>query len=643
MTDVDDRVRVSVVGVVVVVMFSVLFARLWYLQVAATGTYAAAAQDNSVRLVPIKALRGSILDREGRPLVINRIARVITVDRNISKEERKLVVPRLAKLLGKTPEQITAKIDDERYSRYAPAPVAIDVPLEAVTYLAEHSEDFPSVRAEALPHREYPEGMVAAHLLGYVGEINSDELELPERKSYKLGDTIGRAGAERAFEAELRGVSGTDRLEVDNAGNVLRSLGSVPPKAGHNVRLTLDLDIQKVAEESLLQGILAARQNFDKEHLKHFLAPAGSVVVLDARDGSVVASASNPTYNPADFVDGIPEAEWKRLNEPLNNFPLTNRVIQGQYAPGSTFKPFTALAAMRDGLVSSGTTITDGGTFRFAGQNFSNAGRAAYGRVNVIKAMTVSSDVYFYMLGSRYWQMSRAGAARKNGIQEQAGQFGFGRSTGIALTSEADGRIPDHAWKIAYNENNPDPRAKRENSVWLPGDNINLAVGQGDLLVTPLQLANAYAAMINGGAVLQPRLADTVTDARGAVIKTFPKVVSSTVPIDPAALQAVTAGLRGVVTDPAGTAWSAFSGFPFSQVPVVAKTGTAEVGPKKQNTSLFAAIATVQGVPYVIASVVEEAGNGSAVAAPITRRVIEALAGLPLTDVLPSPDMTEVE
>jgi len=641
----NDHLRASIIGVVLVAMFGALLARLWYLQVAASGTYAAAAQRNSVRLVSEPPARGTILDRQGRPLVVNRIANVITVDRTLPKKERSVVVARLAKVLGKAPEEIDRKLDDKRLSVYAPIPVGVDVSIDAVTYVSEHTELFPHVKAEAVPIRSYPNGSLGSHLLGYVGEINADELKTHANDGYQPGEQIGKAGIEQTFEADLRGKPGIDKLEVDPTGKVLRTLGTESPTPGHDVRSTLDLDVQKVAEESLQQGLDSARARFDKQTQKHFLAPAGSAVVLDARDGSVVAMASNPTFNPSDFINGISTDEWNFLNDKNNHYPLANRVTQGQYAPGSTFKLITALAAMNDGLISSGTSVTDSGSLTYAGQTFRNAGNEVNGRINLPRAVTVSSDVYFYSIGRDYWRkgnFAKPLATRDptaNGIQTKARAFGFGSPTGIGLAGEAVGRVPDEEWKKKFNEHNPNPVSKQQNSIWLPGDNIQLAVGQGDTLVTPLQLALAYATFANGGALYVPRLATKITDVSGKDVRVIAPVKRADVPIDAGARVALFSGLRGVVTDPKGTASAAFTGFPFANVPVWGKTGTAEVG-KNQATSLFVASATVQGTPYIVGVVVEEAGRGAEVAAPIARRIIEGLAGIAPAPVVASATQT---
>lgn len=627
MTD-GSRVRISIVGVVVLALFSALLTRLWFLQVASGDTYAAAAQSNRVRLVQAEAPRGRILDAKGRVLVDNRVATAITIDRRIEPEEREESVERLAELLGTEPEEIQARIDDPRISPFAPVPVAIDVPMDVVVHVREHREDFPGVEAVPLTIRRYPNGALAAHVLGYVGELSDEELEEHEDDGYQRGDHIGKTGVERSFEQDLRGEPGLEKVEVDAQGRVLRTLGSQEPVPGDDVQLTLDLDVQRLAEESLAQAMEAVREVQDEEYelgWRTYEAPAGAVVVLDARDGSVVALTSSPTFAPEEFVYGIPTERWEWLNDPANDYPLTNRAVQGLYAPGSTWKLVTALAGLESDLISSGTTIDDTGRLRVADRWFRNAGGVAYGRINLPRALTVSSDVYFYTIGSQLWSRQYQGDPSGDAIQSTARTYGFGAPTGVALPGEPAGRVPDAAWKARVHEEMPEAFPYAD---WQPGDNVNLSVGQGDLLVTPLQLASAYAAFANGGSLYKPRLASIVLDVEGEVVREARPVSRGSTSLSPDDRTAIMAGLQGVVEDPKGTASAAFAGFPLDEVPVGGKTGTAEVF-GKQDTSLFVAVTPPNAFPgqpqYVVLAVVEQAGRGSAVAAPIVRRILEGM------------------
>ncbi len=514
----DSRVRTSIIGVIVFALFCALFARLWYLQVAATKEYAAAAESNAVRAITEPPIRGQILDAKGRVLARNRIANVITVDRKTSDADKRRVIARLATLLQVPAKTLTAKLDDPRVSPYSPVPVAIDVPYNVLAYVSEHREQFPGVKAEPIAIRQYVNGSVAAHVLGYVGEINQEELTAqPVTGDYSLGDDIGKAGVEQTYESDLRGRPGVQQVEIDSTGKVLRTIKTTAPTPGHDVQLTIDLDVQKVAEQALAEGLASAQQVQDKtnkEKFEKFKAPAGSVVVLDTTDGSVVALASNPTYDPNQFASGIPTETWKLLNDPNGHYPLVDRAVAGQYAPGSTWKLVTAIAGLQSGDITPQKVIDDKGKYAYPSDPdhpFTNDNSARYGRVDLARALTVSSDVYFYTIGGDLFYRQKQGLPGGDQIQQTARALGFGKATGVALPNEASGRVPDAAWKQKIHDQNP---AAFPYPQWLPGDNIQSAIGQGDILSTPLQLANAYATLANGGTVYQPRVASTVLNAR---------------------------------------------------------------------------------------------------------------------------------
>lgn len=623
----NTRLRLSIVGIVVVSLFAALFARLWYLQVMDTGTFQALATQNRVRTVFEPAPRGRILDRQGRPLVENRGYQAVTVTR-LDVKDKPEVVTRLAALLGLPRPELEKRIADPRYSPYKPVPVAEDVAEEVVVYLREHSSDFPGVEATAVAERTYPHGSLAAHVLGYVGEVNNEELDARKGGGYRLGDDIGKSGVERTFDLDLRGKAGTTRLEVDANGRVLLpALSSSPPVQGDDVQLTIDLDVQALAEDSLARGLEAARASHDRNTGKSFVAPAGSVVVLDPRDGSLLALASNPSYNPAEFVNGIRPEVYAILQDPVSRCPLCNRAIQGQYAPGSTFKLFTALAALRTGLIAPNTTFVDEGSYRI--QNcrgekcvFRNAGSQSYGRVNLPQALTVSSDAFFYNIGANLWF---GGGPNRNAIQGAARDLGLGTRSGLDLGGEMRGRIPDPESRKKAHEDFPD---KFPNGDWRAGDNVNLSIGQGDTAVTPLQLANAYAAFANGGSVLKPRVAARVLRPDGQPEREMAPESTSKVALDPGHRSAILQGLRSSIARPEGTGAGAFAGFPLDTFPVAGKTGTAQVV-GKQDTAVFVAFAPADAPQYVVAVVMEESGFGGAVAAPVARRILDGLAGRP--------------
>ena len=614
----SPRLRLAVVGVVVVSLFSALFARLWYLQVLDSRTFVTAATTNQIRLVYEDAPRGRILDRTGQVLVDNRRTQAITVNRNeLNKlENAEEVKGRLAALLNLSREELDKRIADVRYSQYKPIPVAEGdaVPESLYIYVKEHQEDFPSVEATIVSERTYPNEppTLAAHVLGYVGEINDRELEVRKKDGYRLGDSLGKTGIELVYEDVLRGEPGVTKLQVNAAGEVVKGepLAVVPPKPGKDVVLSLDLDIQRVAEESLVQGLAAAKTAVDENgDGRHFEAPAGSVVVMDPRDGSILAMASFPTYNPGEFVNGLKADVYAMLNRPESHYPLNNRALQGQYAPGSTFKLVTAVAAIQSGMISAKSSIIDRGFYKVQGCRgekceFSNAGRKAWGNVDLRRAITVSSDVYFYGLGARFHQET----AYDQGLQKTARAFGLDEPTGIPLPSDQGGRIPDPEWKKRFCAaiSCPDPG-------WRTGDSINMSIGQGEVLMTPLQLANAYATFANGGTLYEPKLG----------LDEPPRPIRE-LGLTPAMRQPILDGLKGVVSREEGTAYYAFAGFPNNIFPVAGKTGTAQVA-KKHDTALFAAFAPADNPQYAISVVMEEAGFGGTAAAPVARRIFQAI------------------
>ncbi|HUP86934.1 MAG TPA: penicillin-binding protein 2 [Acidimicrobiales bacterium] len=616
----SPRLRLAVVGIVVVSLFSALFARLWYLQVLDSRSFVAAATTNQIRLVYADAPRGRILDRNGQVLVDNRRTQAITVNRS---ELDKLgnadeVKGRLAALLNLSRDDLDKRIADVRYSQYKPVPVAEGdaVPEELYIYVKEHQQDFPSIEATIVSERTYPSDppSTAAHVLGYVGEINDRELADRKKDGYRLGDSLGKSGVELVYEDQLRGEPGVTKLQVNSAGEVVKGepLAVVAPKPGKDVVLTLNLEVQRLAEDSLVQGLEAARQAVDRNgDGRHFEAPAGSVVVLDPRDGSVLAMASYPWYNPAEFVNGIKRDVFAAFNEPASHFPLNNRALQGQYAPGSTFKLVTAVAALETGMIPPNRSIADGGVYKVPnckGEKctFSNSGKRAWGNVNLRRALTVSSDVYFYGLGADFWlrRSSLTGSLQ----QTARTAFGLDEPSGIPLPSDKGGVIPDPDWKKRFCE-----QIKCVDAGWRTGDSINMAIGQGEVLLTPLQLANAYATFANGGTLYEPRLG----------LGEAPRAVHH-LDIGPAMRQPILDGLKGVVASSEGTAYYAFAGFPNAIFPIAGKTGTAQVA-KKHDTALFASFGPADNPQYAISVVMEEAGFGGTTAAPVARRIYQGI------------------
>ena len=625
--------RIGIVGVVIIAIFLTLISRLWYLQIANGTQLAAAATQSRIRVIQEEAPRGRILDVNGNVIVDNRIARSIVVDRqeltNPKKKEK--VVDRLSKVLNIDKSKIEERIKDQRISPYKPVPIAIDVPLDRIQYIKEHQEEFAGVDAIPLPVRRYPNGTLAAHIVGYVGEINDEELA-DLGGDYQLGESIGKSGIEYAYESNLRGTPSKRSVEIDVKGRVLREVRYQAPIPGDDIVLTIDINLQKVAEDSLAKQIEITRSQqdlTDKSKFSTYKAPGGSVTVIDPNNGFVRALASYPTFDPSAFVEGIPTPIWKQLNDPENAFPLNNRAVQGLYAPGSTFKMITSIAGIKSGIITPYSTFNDTGSLKVSDTVFKNAANKENGLISLSRALTVSSDTYFYNIGSKLWSLQYKNKAEGDAIQDTAREFGFGTPTGIPIGNESKGRIPDEDWKKKVHEENPDafPYAQ-----WLPGDNVNTSVGQGDTLVTPIQLAMAYGAFVNGGKLYQPQLVAEIRPSGKGQKDTISKPnLKRSIKLDSTAISVMKQGFAGVVSAEDGTAKSAFTSLP-SSISAAGKTGTAEVS-GKQDTSLFVGYTPADNPNYVAVAVVEEAGWGAGTAAPIVRRTFEGAYGLSVTDV----------
>ncbi len=648
----SPRVRMSVLGIVVFALFAALFSRLWYLQVMASEEYAVAAQANRIRVVPVEAPRGRIMDRNGKVLVDNRISVQITVDRTVVNEldddERSRILTAIADGLArsgtpKTVEQLEEDIANPRYSPYVPVPVASNVPEELKIWIDEHGEELPGVSAERVAVRHYPYGKLAAHVLGYTGPIIDEEFEAKadSPKPYTLNDQIGKYGVEQVYEDDLRGRSGSRSIEVDAENNPIRVVAEKPPIPGDDLVLNIDIDVQAQAEQALQSGLAIAEGRPSRGYTAPNKGEVGSTVVLDPTTGGVIAMASYPTFNPAEFVDGISDAEWAYLTDPDNNAPLNNWAIQGQYAPGSTFKPFSAVSGLQAGLITPDTTILDDGEYEVpdcTGDSckFSNDRNKAYGVVDLRRSLTVSSDFYYYGLGARFWiEQDRIGGPEK--YADLLKQWGFDRDTGVDLSSEQSGRIPSPKWLHDFCA-----EAECVEDAWRTGFNVNMAIGQGDVLLTPLQIASGYATIGNGGAVWEPHVVKEVRDGVTQELKrTIEPKQTGAIEMRPEWQSALTDGLTGVTTREGGTAVGAFSGFPNAEYPIAAKTGTAQVNDKAP-TAVFGAYGPANGARFAISVLLEESGYGGSVAAPVARRLFDVLRDPSLLPPAPAAGRFEI-
>jgi penicillin-binding protein 2 len=643
--------RLTFLTLLVVSLFVLLFARLWFLQVMAGERYADLAVGNAVRTITVEAPRGKILDRDGDPIVRNRHAKVVSVQPAEMGEDRDAILADLAELLGLSPDEVAERVERSRVSPFRPKPIAVDVPDDIVFYIHENrSTRFPGVYAETLPLRVYEQGSTAAHIVGYLGEISAEELESEEYEGYRAGELIGWAGLERVYEEVLRGEEGQRQLEVNARGQVLRDLREVPPTPGSDLVLTLDLDAQQLAEEALADGLEVARRTRDEGGSGPlrggtFRAPAGAVVVLDAATSAVVAMASYPTFEPDRFVGGISQADWTQLQDPDNHYPLINRAIQSAYPPGSVYKIIPAAAALEEGYMSPGSTLPCPGSWEWAGSRYNNWRRVNSGPMDVAQSLVQSCDTVYYELAKRMWEHEQATGAEREILTEYSEAFGLGRRQGIDLPAERAGVVPSRAWKREFWENARDTYCSKAKTLpagyardvnadlcevgfrWRGGDAVNMSIGQGEVLTTPLQVANSFAAVANGGTLHRPRVVKEIVHRDGTV-EQLPTEELGTLPVSAQTMAVLRKGLEGV-TEARGTAGSVFGSFPLK---VAGKTGTAELKPK-QPFAWFAGYAPADDPEYVVVAMLEEGGGGSQTAAPIVKRVFEGLFDLQPTDI----------
>ena len=596
--------RVAVIGGVALVMFAIIFFRLWYLQVLSGDNYVAAARENRVREIKIEAPRGEIVDRHGVVLVENRNSMSIKVTPDKlppTRAEREEVFRRLGKLLGLNPRRLGRRVERElKALPYTKPTIKQDVNPDVVAYVLERQEEFPGVEPEREALREYPHGVIGAHLFGQVGEVTPQELKDTRFSGVSMGDRVGQAGIESEYDRFLRGRNGAARVEVDALGNLTKTLRRVQPVQGKQLRLSLDLNVQRVGQQALAGG-----------------TGRGAFAVMNVKNGEVVALGSQPSFDPNIFTKPITQKKLNALNSEDLGKPLFNRAIQGGYPTGSTFKLVTAVAALESGHITTSTPLNDPGFLMVGTQRFQNAGAVAHGVLSLVPALTVSSDVFFYQLGR---DMNEKGMP----LQLWAHRLGIGRKTGIDLPVDEPGRLPTPRWRDRWFKEGLTDRP------WSVGDNINLSVGQGDLLADPLQMAVAYGAIANGGRVLRPRLGLRIEDATGRALQQLDAPTARRVNIKPEFRTAILEGLRGAASAPGGTSTPVFEGFP---IPIAGKTGTAQ-HTGKADQSWYVALAPYPNPKYVVAVTDEAGGFGADTAAPMARRILAALFDVKETGVV---------
>jgi len=597
------RLRFLILGGLIFAVFILLGVQLWSLQLLHGQQYTQDAASNRLRTSTTAATRGRIFDRNGVPLVTNRSSMAVLAPTYI--KTNKELIARLSQVLKMSQKDIETRLNNSRDAPLDPHVLAIDVSMEQIAYISEHTDLFPGVEIQAMAVRQYPQGTLAAQVLGYTGEISTDDLNDPAFKTYQASDIVGKSGAEREFESALQGVRGTKQLEVDAYGLPKRVLSSTPAESGQDVGLTLDVGVQKVAEQALSDALTTAQSKGSNN------AKAGCAIALDVKTGAVLAMASAPSYDPAQFIGGIKNTVWDQLNAKDSEYPLTNRAISSMYPPASTFKSFVALAALNDGLATANTTFKCEGRWTGLGEQWAKKcwDLSGHGTLNMVQAITQSCDIYFYNIGKAFYE--------KGGelLQSYVSGFGYGSKTGIDLPGEAAGRVPTAAWKKAWNVNYPDFQQ------WVPGDTVNMAIGQGDMLATPMQVATAYAAIANNGVMMRPHILNTLTSNKGKVLFTYkPKKEKTQPKVSASSLATIRTALRAVVTS--GTAKSAFRTY---QTPVAGKTGTAQVAGKDDYT-WFVGYAPADNPQYCVLVLIEQSGETS-VAAPAALQIFEQLFG----------------
>lgn len=573
--------RLRVLTGVVVALFTILLARFWYLQIAQGEYYQQKAEANRTADIELPAPRGLIRDRHGVVLAATRPAFSISI---LPAEVVDLdaLLTRLSELLRIPKAELRATYEKNRVGRFRPVALSRDVPRDVVTAVAEEQPYLPGVLIEKDPLRLYRRGAFATHLIGYVREINAEELKELRGEGYRPGDIIGKMGVERLEDRFLRGRPGRERVQRDAHGNLLQILGTVPPTPGHTVNLTLDARVQAAAEKGLYGKV-------------------GAAVAIDPRNGDILAMASSPSFDPTLFTRRVPPQVYQQIFGPHTRHPMVNRAISSAYPPGSTFKMVSATALLQRGVITPRSVVHCPGALRIG--NMTKRCWKRHGTVNVYGALAQSCDVFFY-----YWGLALSPRS-PDPLSTWAERFGLGRRTGIPILPEAAGNIP---WRRNYRH-------------WYPGDTANTAIGQGYITATPLQVAQMTAVIANGGTLYQPRVVRSITDSRGRVVKTYPvqgKRLEGAEAIPPAVLKVVREGLRQVVTVGTGRVVD------LGTIAVAGKTGSAEHHRGKKAHAWFTCYAPYEKPSIAIAVLVEEGWHGATAAAPIARAMMEAYFGL---------------
>ncbi|MCX4801537.1 MULTISPECIES: penicillin-binding protein 2 [unclassified Streptomyces] len=651
------QIRLVMIQVLVLSMLLTLGGRLWYLQIRNGDEYYHEAKSNHVQRVVQPAVRGSILDARGVPLADNETRLVVSASRTAlmkMKDKGKGVMTRLADVLDMTPKEVMDKVrlcDSQtpapcwNGSPYQPIPVTLEATTQQALQLRERPEDFPGITAEPTAVRRYPApgGARTAQVLGYLSPVTDEEIQKAKDSDspHLRSDQVGRSGIERTYDRQLRGKAEVTSYEVDNLGRVMGQTKSDPGVAGSTLVTSIDARVQAVAEYELQDAMKVVRNETDNITGRKYEADSGAVVVMEAKTGRIVAMASQPDYDPNTWVGGISGKDYAKLTSKGSNYPLLNRGIQGMAPAGSIFKVVSASAAVRAGYKFD-DKYNCSSSYSLGGRSFANFESKGHGPITLGDALKFSCNTVFYALGHKEWQRDGGLSPKRDAhdwFYRTAREFGLGSETGIDLPNEVTGRIPDRKWKQNFwkaNKNAWCKQGKRggtyveqiayesclEGNQLKAYDSINFAIGQGDVLVTPIQMATAYSAISNGGTLYNPTVGKAVISPDGKHIEMIKPQSHGRLPIDAKTIRDLDGGLRSVV-EPGGTAAWRFGGWPMDKIPMHAKTGTAQVY-GKQTTSWLATYTK----DFTIVMTISQGGTGSGASGPAVRNLYNAIYGL---------------
>ena len=606
-------------------IIGVLLARLWSMQVVSADDYTKQAESNRTRTVTTAAPRGRILDRNGVELVTNRPSLTVCAKSDISSDAIELGL--LANLLGMPAMAAKRRALDSSQSAQSARTVAVDATRSSVAFIQEHIDLFPDVTVETRTQRSYPQGETACQLLGYTGTVTQDQIDSNASDNggitYESGDTVGQSGVEYQYEELLQGVRGEQTVYVDVHGNVLDYSTSVPAESGSDIMLTIDLDVQRVAEESLATQIKKRQDSGVTD------CNSGAAVVLDVSNGEVIAMASAPTFRPELFVGGISQDDWDELSSDSAGNPLMNKVVSGQYVAASTIKPLTAFSALDYGIATADSSYDCTGWWTGFGKEYGKYcwDHKGHGWMNLRNGITFSCDTVFYEVAKGFYEAGD----NSDGMQDTFKKWGLGSPTGIDLPSESSGRVPDADWKWNYFSSWSD--ADRQ---WNGGDYTNIAIGQGDIAVTPIQMACAYMGIANRGTIWKPHVLKSVVGRRDNGTEREMEASVSLSPDESSAnYDLVISGLDGVIYEESESMSAHFTNM---TTRVAGKTGTGEHGDTP--TSWFCCFAPEDNPRYAISVVVEKGGSGASCAMQVARDILGQLFDEPDTSTTEVQDNT---